>query len=231
MIITQQTVLLASIPGAVALAEIGLLVYFIRFYQKTITIRFFILVIAGTILWVGSNAIAALSATGDISFFERFAYLGGTLLTTSFLVFVYAFPYPKSQFIQTLQYLPIVSSIFFGYLVFFTDTFFSKITIDHGVSTMVRQGLSLYVWTAFFMVVWFLAVRELVRRYRESVADVRQRLRYLLIGVGISLFVGVISDVIMPLITKRDYLTVASSFSVVWLIFIIKGIRYQGKAV
>lgn len=226
MTFTPLSIVYGSVLSLVALAELGLFFYFWQ-YEKTISIKAFLWVIFGTVLWVGGNAIAAFQAHADVTFVEKFCYLGGTILTTSFLVFINSFPYPKSQFIHTLKYLPVVSGIFFGYLLFFTDTFIGKLTIDNGFSTEVTQGLSLYVWTFFFLVVWILAARELVVRYKTNFGETKRRLLYLLLGVGISLFIGVISDVIIPLFNQTTFLPLASSFSVVWLIFIIKGIRYE----
>lgn len=226
MTVSPLSITYGSALSLVTLAEIGLFIYFLK-YERSMAIDAFRWVIAGVILWVGSNAIAAFTADGDVTFVEKFTYLGGIILTTSFLVFIHAFPFAKSQFIHTLKYLPLISGIFFGYIIFFTDTFVGKITINNGFSTEASQGLSLYVWTLFFLIIWVLAARELIVRYKANVGETKKRLLYLLIGVGISLFVGVISDVITPLFFQTTFLPLASSFSLVWLIFMIKAIRYR----
>lgn len=225
---TPLSITYGSVLSAVAIAELGLFIYFLR-YEKTESTKAFLWVILGTVIWVGANAIAAFHSNADVTFIEKFTYFGGTILSTSFLVFINAFPYPKSDFIKTLKYLPLVSTIFFGYTLFFTTTFLGELSINNGFSTEAQQGLSLYIWTVFFLVVWALSLKELIIRFKENIGETRRRLLYLLIGISISLFVGVISDVIFPLFNATTFLPLASSFSVVWLIFMIKGIRYQEK--
>ncbi len=214
---------------AVAAAETVLFFYFFTKYQKTLSIQALLGVIAGMVVWVAANGIAIFLG-GDVTFIEKFAYLGGTLLTSSFLLFIFAFPYPKNHTIEALKYLPAVSVLFFGYLLFFTDTFLRKLSVDGISSSQIEQsGLSLWVWSFFIIVVWISALIELKRRYTEQIGETKERLRYLLIGVYISLFIGIISDILFPLFYKRTFAGLASLFSVVWLIFMIKAIRYREK--
>lgn len=112
---TPLSITLGSVLSLVALAELGLFIYFLR-YEKTIAIKAFMEVIFGTALWVGGNAISIFSSQGNPLLPDNFTYLGGTLLATSFLVFIHSFPYPKTHFIQTLQNIPLVAVSKFGYV-------------------------------------------------------------------------------------------------------------------
>lgn len=214
---------------AVAAAEAVLFFYFFTKYQKTLGIKALLGVIGGIVVWVAANGVAIFLG-GDVTFIEKFAYLGGTLLTSSFLLFIFSFPYPKNHSIEALQYLPMVSVVFFGYLLFFTDTFLRKLTVFGNSSSFIEQnGLSLWVFSMFIIIVWILAFRELQKRYREQIGETKERLRLLLIGVYISLFIGIVSDILFPLFYKRTFAGLASLFSLVWLIFMIKAIRYREK--
>ncbi len=208
----------------IGLTEVGLFIYFLR-YQKTITIKAYLAFIGGVAMWVLANAISQLQGSGDVSFNEKFAYLGGTILTTSFLVFIHAFPYPKSTFINRLKYFPILATGFFGYLLFFTKSFYDQLELKGYFSEWGKASWGLYVWTIFMLMVWILALIELIRRFRDASGDDRKRLKYLLIGVGISAFIGVTTDVIAPLFLNGIILALASASSIIWLWFTVKAVR------
>ena len=217
------------LPGVILLLiagfEIALFVFFWR-YEKTITIKAYLIFIAGVILWVGANGISMIIGNGDVTFVQKFTYLGGTLITAGFLLFVYCFPYPQSRMVHYLKYLPLISGIIFGAWFFLGNSFFAarSIILEDGImrTTLISKGL--LVWTIFFLIVWVLAIIELIRRFHSAVGNEKRRLYYLLIGVIISLFIGTITDVILPIANVAHYAWLGSGFSIVWLWFSVKAV-------
>lgn len=218
-------VIIGSILLLVALAEFGLLIFFLR-YVRTITILSYLGFIAGIALWVGANGISFLQIEGDITSIQKFAYLGGTLLISSFLVFAHSFPYPVHKSINTLKYFPVIAVMVFGYMLFGSNYFFST---EHyflkGYDMIVTRSSGLSVWTVFFLVVWALAVYELLCRYRQPQTTQKLRIYYLLIGIAITSVIGITSDVIMPYFAIPNYAWVGPLFSVVWVWFTVKAVR------
>ncbi|MBI3956819.1 MAG: hypothetical protein HY340_02415 [Candidatus Kerfeldbacteria bacterium] len=216
------------IPGIllsiIALMEFGLFFYFLR-YEKTHSIRAYLIFIAGVIIWVGSNGISLLVGEGDVTFGQKFAYLGGTIIATSFLYFIHSFPHPLNRTIFWLRHLWWVSAIVFGYLLFFTNTFLERqILLNDGVM-QTSPGAALWVWSIFFLIVWGFGLAELIRRFRLFAGMDRIRLRYLLVGVTVSLFVGIITDVILPLTSVQHFAWEGPLLSVIWLWFSVRAVR------
>ncbi|MFH1235994.1 MAG: histidine kinase N-terminal 7TM domain-containing protein [Parcubacteria group bacterium] len=216
------------LPGIVlaliALIELGFFLFFWR-YEKTITIKAYLGFIAGVILWVGSNSIAYLHGDGDISFILRFAYFGGTLVASSFIVFIHAFPHPRSRYIHVLKYFPFVACAVFGILLFGTQTFYRVFELHNGVMSNVTYGISAKIWSVFFVATWIFGLVELLRRHRRSEGFERRRFRYLMIGVVFSLIIGVTTDVVLPLFNLIHYGWFGPGMSVVWLWFSVKAVR------
>lgn len=208
----------------IALVELGLFIFFWR-YEKTVTIKAYLGFIAGIILWVGSNAIAYLHGDGDISFILRFAYLGGTLVASSFIVFIHAFPHPTGRYINILKYLPFVACAIFGTLLFWGDSFYRLFELQNGVMTNTTYGITAKIWTIFFLVAWLFGLYELIHRNRRAAGVERRRFQYLMIGVVFSLVVGVTTDVVLPLFNLIHQGWLGPGMSVVWLWFSVKAVR------
>lgn len=208
----------------IALVELGLFAFFWR-YEKTITIKAYLAFIAGIILWVGSNAVAYLHGDGDVSLILRFAYLGGTLVASSFIVFIHAFPHPKSQFIHTLKYFPIVACLVFAALLFWGDSFYRLFELRDGVMSNTSYGISAKIWTAFFIITWLFGLFELIQRHQHSAGAEQRRLRYVMIGVVFSLVIGVTTDVVLPLFNLFHQGWFGPAMSIVWLWFSVRAIR------
>lgn len=217
-----------SLPGTfllvVAVADTVLFFYFLR-YEKTITIKAYLAFISGVFFWVFGNAISYFSVNPDITFFQKLTYLGGTLLASSFLLFIHSFPYPRSRAIEKLRYLPFVVTIITAFFLFATNTVVKHTVLVQGRSFMMQTQPGLFIWSFVFIIIWTLAAYELIRRFRRETGDARNRLRYLTIGVSISLVVGIVTDVIVPLTSIQNFPWVGPGFSVVWLWFTVKAVR------
>lgn len=218
-------VIIGSILLLVALAEFGLLIFFSR-YVRTITIWSYLGFIAGVILWVGANAVSFFQIEGDITSLQKFAYFGGTIFVSSFLVFAHSFPYPVHKLINTLKYYPLVASAFFAYLLFGSNHFFptGHIVLQGNYMSTTRSA-GLMIWTIFFLVTWALAVYALVHRYRQPATTQKRRIYYLLIGIAISSIIGIATDVIMPYFAIQHHAWIGPLFSVVWIWFTVKAVR------
>lgn len=220
-------VIIGYILLLVTLAELGLLIFFSR-YVRTITIWSYLGFIAGVILWVGANAISFLQIGGDITNIQKFAYLGGTILASSFLVFSHSFPYPVHKIINTVKYYPFVVIPIFIYFLFGSNNFFAPGDIIlQGSNLSVSGTPGLKIWTIFFLLTWVFAVYALIHRYRQPHTTSKQRIYYLLVGIGFSSLVSIATDVIMPLYSIQYFAWFGSLFSVVWMWFTVKAVRIE----
>ncbi|MFH1235995.1 MAG: histidine kinase N-terminal 7TM domain-containing protein [Parcubacteria group bacterium] len=218
------------LPGIILLLiagfEIGLFVFFWR-YEKTITIKAYLAFIAGVILWVGANGVSLVVGNGDVSSIQKFTFLGGALITSDLLLFIYCFPYPRSKFVYVLKYLPFVSMVLFGLWLFTGNSFIGAESIDlqDGVLQTHSQSAGILAWSVFLVVAWMISAFELIRRFLSASGVDRKRLYYLLVGVSISGVVGIVSDVIFPLVSLPYFAWLGSGFSIVWLWFSVKAVR------
>lgn len=222
MQVELENFLPAVLLTIVTIAEIGFFVYFLR-YQKTITIQAFLALIAGVILWVASNAFSFFLGNGDVTFPQKFAYIGGTIIPFAFLVFVYSFPYPIYKSVFFLKKIAIGAVLVFTSLFLFTESFHAE--MKNGIIPTTKQGVILWTWAALFLIVWLAGAIELFRRYFRSSGETHLRLRYLLYGVVISSVVGILTDVIFPVTMTVHYAWLGPAASLVWLGFSIKAVR------
>lgn len=218
------------LPGIIllliALIELGLFVFFWR-YEKTITIRAYLVFIAGVILWVAANGLTLITGNGDVTSIQKFTFLGGTLITTGFLLFIFCFPFPRSRIVHTLQYLPLLATTVFAYWLFVGDSFFGggMITLENGILETQKQSTGIIIWSVSIVAAWLASVIELQRRFIRSSGIDRRRLLYILVGVVISGVVGIVSDVIFPLVSAPYFAWLGSGFSIVWLWFTVKAVK------
>jgi hypothetical protein len=158
------------IPGIIlliiAIAEIGLFLYFFR-YQKTITINAYLAFIGGVIIWVASNNASYLHGDGDITVMQKIAFLGGTILSAAFLLFIHTFPHPVSRIFRVLIGLSVVSTLIFSCLLFLTDLFLNKkgVLLSNGLYDTVGRGPVVWIWSLFILALWILSAIELLRRF------------------------------------------------------------------
>lgn len=209
---------------AIALADAVLFFYFLR-YEKTITIKAYLAFIAGVFLWVLSNALSYLSNSSDITLFQKFSYLGGTIITASFLLFIHSFPFPTGRIVHALKWFAVAFSIIVAILLFGTDVLVSHIEMVGGKAFQFVVQPGLIIWSFLFVILWTLAVYELIQRYVGAAGETRKRLQYLVIGISISLVMGLISDVIFPLTAIQNYPWIGPTFSLVWLWYSVKAVR------
>lgn len=215
---------LGLLLAAVTVLEILIFIYFYR-YEKSLAIKAYLAVIAGVVIWVGSNCLTLFSANVDVTILQKFTWLGGTLLTSSFLLFIYSFPYPKGNNIKVLSFFPALSTFFFGYLLFFTDSFVTKIELVGTGTAINKTSISLWTWSIFFLLTWIFALRKLIQRYHESEGQTRYRIKNLVIGISISLLASIVLDVLMPLIGHQNIIWVSPALSIVWLGLTVKAVR------
>ena len=218
------------LPGIILLLiapiELGLFIFFWR-YEKTITIKAYLAFIAGVILWVGANGVSLIVGDGDVTAIQKFTFLGGVLITSGFLLFIYCFPYPRSKAVAVLKYLPLVATVLFGLWIFIGDSFLGEesITLKQGILQTQPEAVGIWVWSVFVVLAWLASVIELIRRYLKTAGVEKRRLRYLVVGVIISGVVGIASDVVFPLASIQYFAWLGSGFSIVWLWFSVKAVR------
>lgn len=200
-----------------ALVHLVIGLRFIFGYERSQALVWYGLFVMSIALYVASNGFGYLINNFYIA--ERIGWIGGLMTATFILPFSQSFPLAR----HTLRELmPLVIWPIFVFIpgLLFTDIFL----IDHGVINyragyQTQSGPYFGFALAFFGVYWVWGLYNLIRSMQRSDGRHRWLLKMILLGLIISLFVSVIFDIVLPLVSKSTLGYVGSMFSTVWLGF------------
>ena len=204
---------------AIALIEFILGLRFIFGYQKSQTTIWYGLFCIGASIYVGANAFGYLGNVLNGSMAERIAWIGATFLTACFLTFVMSFPIPSKPWEE------MVILVLWPMAIFVPAFIATNLLVENNNLINYQAGyirvLGSYFWffLVYFSVYWLWSIFLLLWKIRSH-AGSPFLLKFLLIGVIISLAVATYFDIILPAsqdMSKFGY--IGSLFTSVWLGF------------
>lgn len=209
--------LIGLILLALALTEFLLGLYFIFRYEKAQSTIWYGLFCIAVSIYVGANGIGYV--TDLINVAERLGWVGGITLTIFFLPFSYSYPIPQRSVRELLPWIVWPFFIFVPNLLF-TDAFLLDQAIRrYSQGYQTAQGDFFWFMILVFAVYWIWSIRNLIVRLSTSDGIHRTVLRFVLAGIGVSLLISVIFDIVIPVVTVARYGYVGSLFTSVWLGF------------
>ena len=159
------------------------------------TNSFFGLICIALAAWVEVNYMAGLDL-GNSLLWSRLAFMAVTVVLLGFVLFANSFP--RSTIKDPLFDWGAVSVGFIITLLCFAPDFIPAITITHGISNVVTGPLY-PLFLAYFSVYAVVTIGLLIISFRQSVGSDRERLRYVLTGVILTLIFASTTNLFLPL--------------------------------
>lgn len=206
---------------------LGLVVLF-RNTKKTNNISFFIFSLT-VALWVGGVGMFYLSqSTFWMDFWARLLYFAGGSIAVTFFYFSLIF-LKKSEFhISLKRDISILAvSVIYFILYLFTDVILAGTFVtgtDKGfVYGPGRYLFELHIWSFFV-----LALIQFIRLYRTSNVIIRSQIKYILLGVYVSLGIANVTNIILLWWGYFRLIWVGASSALIWLALVTYAIsRYR----
>ncbi|MFA6525441.1 MAG: histidine kinase N-terminal 7TM domain-containing protein [Patescibacteria group bacterium] len=158
----------------------------------------------------------------SIEFFTKLTWVGPIFMAPALLLFSWIFPY-KSIEIKLKHWLilifPVIVSMFFLY----SSTCPIIDSIEMTVWRRVHFGPGIHIFNTLFVFYWIWAMVNFYQTYKASEGIHRWQLKYLLIGIVVSSFFGILFDLIFPWfgVFMYDIFSVIGAItSVIWLGFV-----------
>lgn len=150
----------------------------------------------------------------------RLSFASAAIIPGAFFIFSKIFTkHISHQQISRITYLLIViPSIFFFFVALTTDLILKKVEVVDSVLT--RETGVLYIFFGIYFVLYaFISFYILYKRYRISTGIFKMQIRYLFIGTFIFAFIGVITNLLFPLIGNFNFNELGPLFSVIMMAF------------
>ncbi|MFH0952586.1 MAG: histidine kinase N-terminal 7TM domain-containing protein [Patescibacteria group bacterium] len=203
----------------IASLEVILGIYIVLRYQRSEINLWYVLFIFSVALWVGTNSYIYLTNPGGASYeFEKISWFAGVLVTATFLMFSFYFPYKSKTISPHYLFLVIIPVLFFTPYIFAGKLFLEGIKVtDQGYG--IEVGPLFYLFPIFFLVYWSWAITNLFKKFKVSDGVHHWQLKYLLIGVIVPVAIITITDIFLPWLSSSKLGWVGSASSAIWLGF------------
>lgn len=146
----------------------------------------------------------------------RLLYVAAALIPVTFLYFAYFFPEGVRKHSQLTIVLILLPVVFLLCLTLFTNTIIFNAYKISGQEHFIVWG-SLYLLYVIYVPVYFSwSFLILLKRYRENAGFIRLQALYILIGVSISSFIGMITNLILPSFYFFKFNWVGQVATIIW---------------
>ncbi|MBU1148654.1 hypothetical protein KKI23_01045 [Patescibacteria group bacterium] len=207
---------------AVGLIELFLGIWLLIKYQRSAINTWYGLFIFSVAAWVFSNAGLYLSEylgnNNSLFLFNQLTWLAGVVLTCAFLFFSFVFPFSQKPIKKWAYLLFLIPLTLFSFLVFFTDNFQTDILIAANSQRYVMGDL-FYLFPPFFFVYWIWSITNLAKKYQAADGIHKWQIKYLLIGIIVSLLIIIGVDIIPITFGWKVINGVGEFATLIWLFF------------
>lgn len=188
--------------GVIGLLEVAFGWYLLKRYERTASIIMFAVFTFSTAGWVLTNAFGMILTRGsdeiDITF--RLSYVFASFIFPALFFFVHYFPF-KQRYDWMIILLVFIPSIIISSLSLFGDGIVTGFSEDQKV--LVYFGDQFWIYTAFLISMFALVIIEIVRKIQSSDGGHREHMKLLLFAVLLSGIIGLLANLILPLIDIR----------------------------
>ncbi|MFA6512443.1 MAG: histidine kinase N-terminal 7TM domain-containing protein [Patescibacteria group bacterium] len=190
---------------------------FTRYQRESRIIMYgmFALMVGG---WVLLNGVGLLFERGGATsdFFGRSAFVFAAFIFPFMYVFSVLFPFPSARIDGRFVFLALLPAILLSALAYFTDALIQGFDLTRYAQTIPGEGFWLYV--LYILIFFGLILAELLGKFRRSDGIHRWQLKYLIIVIALSGFIGIITVLILPYIWYFDSLAwIGPCSSIIWL--------------
>ena len=199
-----------------------------RHKTKTTNITFFILAlcVACWVFGVGMFHLSASPLWAD--FWARLLYFFGGSIATAFFYFSLIFPSPQIKISRSKKILILLPSIILIILYLFTDLIIAGSFVSEEQNRGFLYGQLRYLFEIHIWAFFVLAFIRFIKLYQGALAIVRQQIKYILLGVYISLSIASITNIILLWWGYFDLVWLGASASLIWISLITYAIvRYR----
>ncbi len=186
--------------------------------KKSIVNKTLLLFIFSVLVWTVSNYFVDISHSyKEALLFTRLTFIGSYFIPAFLLIFSLVFP-SKINIKNRLIVFIIVPPILFSLLSF--SNLIVKGVQDINIHPIVPEfGPMYYLFVLYFLIYIILTLYNLFRSYKRSVSIHRVQIKYLNFGVYISVFMGVFTNLLLPLFGYSQLSNYGSYATIFFIIF------------
>jgi len=137
---------------------------------------------------------------GDSLFWCRVLYISAPLIPYAFLRFSYIFPSGKFDISKTKRFLFTIPVLGIIFLVIYSDFIIKDVIFNSGEEKGIVFGPLYSLYIIYFSIYFIWPLWNLFKKYRPSTGILRMQLRYMLIGILISIVFGTLFNLFLPTI-------------------------------
>src|SRR3989338_2519905 len=175
-----------------------LLAFFILIKKRDKKSVVFSLFIFSVSIWVATLLIVDTTKNRDIALiFGKIAIIGPIFVSYLLVLFSYYFPIvvgKKKSMIFVFMAVPLIL------FMLFVPTKYNLKSVeirDWGAETI--PGEMYYFFIVYFLIYTLVAIRGLIKKFYSLTGIFRVQIRYVLFGLGLSLFISILTNAILPL--------------------------------
>ncbi len=205
-----------SITTLILTFSLGLYVY--NSNKKGDINRFFLSFNLAALSWIFFNQMADLSTEIDyIDMWSRLAIIPPTLL--GYYLYKMSLVFPKKKDVN--KNIDNVIKIFLLIIVVFVPTRFnikSVYLLDNGIPA-IQPGLIYYLLFVYLVAIILYSFNNFYFKYRLNTQLEKLQVQYITLGLGLSLFLGIIADLILPLLNHPEFVNYGPYFVLIFIFF------------
>lgn len=187
-------------------------------WKKLVNRRFFVFTISA-VVWQIANLIMFININSPYDLFcTRATYLTGVFVAYFLLRFIIVFPKVYIQNLlltRVINIFGLIITFFAGYLTFMPSTV-THVTYLNGSRSPQYGPLFSYFAIILIVLVILVSVFAIINYYRSN-NQAKNKMRYMIIGIIITLFLVIFADIISPSFMGNNYLSNFDSFGLIFL--------------
>ncbi len=193
--------------------------------RKSITNFSFFLFTNSTAVWLICNNFSNIVTDHDQSLiWNKLIFASSSIIFGSLLLF--ALNYPRKYLKQSNKVVLLIA-LLTGIVIILslTNQIVQDVVIHDGYSDITFGDLS-FVYFVLAILSLLMTAWVLIKKYRNSKAIERQKLKYIMYGLSVAITGGVMFNLVLPVIFNNfSFSNVGPLFLIVFFIFILIGIR------
>ncbi len=194
---------------------LGVIVYLNN--SRNITNRLFFLLTLSATAWGFFELIQFRSYSEKvILIIQRFGFAAAAVLATFLLYFCYYFPKKITEIKRIHVLISVAITGFIVIISLFTPYVVEKTNVLQGNFSESIYGTGYYIFSAYFLIYLFLGIRFIYSKMKYLTEIEAKQSTFILIGIVISSFIAVTTNLILPLMVGNNYY---SQFGPATLIF------------
>ena len=180
--------------------------------------RTFILLIFSAMLWIFCNFMTDISSNITmVNLWSKLTIIGPIFIGYFFYKLSIFFPREKKQ--EKKREIVIISSISIFLVLAFTKLNIEAVYFSYGNVPTIKPGPLYILFLIYFVILVVFALKNLFKEYRMFDRFEKLQVQYISFGLGISAILGLIIDIIMPLLGNSDYVNFGPYFILIFIFF------------